>query len=452
MAVYKTPGVYIEEVSRLPPSVESVETAFTAFIGYTPVAQRNDAGEVVVTSVELSSLAELQLHFGKPDQIRQVAVKADGSVETTNTAGFCLYHAVRLYFANGGARCCVISVGDLTGSAPELAALLKGLEEAGKSDRISLLNFPDALALADAGDYYSLCDQALAQCASLRSRILVADIFRQSKKWKDDVDLFRSSVTSDLKALQFGAVYFPRLKINLTALYNDDQIRISLASGEQKTLASLKQHYHPDNNALIAAIASYPVLFPASPAICGIYAQTDNARGVWKAPANIDINEVMGVELTIPTGEQDGLNIDPVSGKSINTIRFFTGRGNAIVWGARTLAGNDNEWRYVPVRRLFIMIEQSVERSVQWAVFEPNDANTWVKLKAQIENYLISLWRQGALQGSKPEHAFYVRVGLNSTMTANDILQGKLIIEMGLATVRPAEFIVLRVVLQLQVA
>jgi phage tail sheath protein FI len=152
---------------------------------------------------------------------------------------------------------------------------------------------------------------------------------------------------------------------------------------------------------------------------------------------------VIGPVYKIPDEVQGKLNIDPVSGKSINCIRTFTGRGT-LVWGARTLAGNDNEWRYVNVRRFFIMVEESCKRATEPFVFEPNDAGTWVKVQAMIENFLTTLWRQGALQGAKPEHAFYVSVGLGKTMSALDILEGRLIVEIGMAAVRPAEFIILR--------
>ena len=123
-----------------------------------------------------------------------------------------------------------------------------------------------------------------------------------------------------------------------------------------------------------------------------------------------------------------------------------------MVWGARTLAGNDNEWRYINVRRLFIEIEQSVKRSTYWAVFEPNDANTWVKVRAMIENYLLLKWKDGALAGAKPADAFYVFCGLGTTMTAQDILEGRLIVQVGLAAVRPAEFIILQFFHKLQVS
>jgi len=184
-------------------------------------------------------------------------------------------------------------------------------------------------------------------------------------------------------------------------------------------------------------------LLPPSGAIAGVYASIDRERGVWKAPANYSLNNVLGLSETIDHNTQENLNVDPVAGKSVNAIRYFSGKG-ILVWGARTLAGNDNEWRYISVRRFFNMVEESVKKATAFAVFEPNDANTWVKLKGMIENYLTILWKQGALAGAKPEHAFFVNVGLGVTMTALDILEGRLNIEIGLAAVRPAEFIILK--------
>lgn len=182
---------------------------------------------------------------------------------------------------------------------------------------------------------------------------------------------------------------------------------------------------------------------PPSGAIAGVYAKVDATRGVWKAPANVSLNNVSDVTEIIDFADQEGLNVDPESGKSINAIRPFTGKG-ILVWGARTLMGNDNEWRYISVRRFFNMVEESVKKATYPFVFEPNDANTWIKIKSMIENYLIGLWRDGALFGSKPEHAFFVNVGLGTTMTAQDINEGRMIVEIGMAAVRPAEFIVLR--------
>ncbi len=181
---------------------------------------------------------------------------------------------------------------------------------------------------------------------------------------------------------------------------------------------------------------------PPSGTIAGIYAAVDSNRGVWKAPANVSINYVVGPAVKLDNSDQDNMNVS-TSGKSVNAIRAFTGKGT-LVWGSRTLAGNDNEWRYVPVRRFFVMVEESVKKATEPFVFEPNDANTWVKVKAMIENFLTLQWRAGALQGAKPEEAFFVNVGLGETMTAQDILEGRMIVEIGMAAVRPAEFIILR--------
>ena len=198
-------------------------------------------------------------------------------------------------------------------------------------------------------------------------------------------------------------------------------------------------------------IATSESIIPPSGAMAGIYAQVDSSRGVWKAPANVSVSGVIGVTEKIDSVDQETLNVDVDAGKSINAIREFAGKGT-LVWGARTLAGNDNEWRYVPVRRFFNMVEESVKKSTYWAVFEPNDANLWIKLKSMIENYLTQKWREGALAGAKPEQAFYVNIGLGKTMTAQDILEGRLIIDIGMAAVRPAEFIILRFMHKMQEA
>ena len=184
-------------------------------------------------------------------------------------------------------------------------------------------------------------------------------------------------------------------------------------------------------------------IIPPSGAIAGIYAATDGSKGVWQAPANVSVAAVADVTELISDKDQENMNVDAATGKSVNAIRFFTGKG-ILVWGARTLDGNSNEWRYVPVRRLFNYVEESVQKSTNWAVFQPNDANTWVKIQCQIENFLNNLWRDGALAGSTPDKAYYVKVGLDITMTADDINNGYLIVEIGLAAVRPAEFIVLK--------
>ena len=189
----------------------------------------------------------------------------------------------------------------------------------------------------------------------------------------------------------------------------------------------------------------FKVIFYVRGVIAGIYAAVDNARGVWKAPANVSVSDVIQPTIQITAENQDGMNVDPTAGKSVNAIRAFTGIGT-LVWGARTLAGNDNDWRYVNVRRFCIFAEESIRKATMQFVFEPNDANTWVKVKGMIENFLTTLWRQGALMGSKPVDAFSVSVGLGTTMTALDILEGRMIVVVGLCPVRPAEFIILQFV------
>ena len=193
----------------------------------------------------------------------------------------------------------------------------------------------------------------------------------------------------------------------------------------------------------LAKLQAKASIIPPSGAIAGIYAAIDGSKGVWQAPANVSIAAVANVTETISDNDQEDMNVDTEAGKSVNAIRFFTGKG-ILVWGARTLDGNSNEWKYVPVRRLFNYIEESVQKSTNWAVFQPNDANTWVKIQCQIENFLNNLWRDGALAGSTPDKAYYVKVGQDVTMTADDINNGYLIVEIGIAAVRPAEFIVLK--------
>ncbi len=218
---------------------------------------------------------------------------------------------------------------------------------------------------------------------------------------------------------------------------------VDSAGNYERTYEDSLYNSHVVYRNIVTKLADSLSELPPSGAIAGVYAMVDGSRGVWKAPANVSLSGVAGLTETIDSEEQKDLNVDTTAGKSINAIRAFTGKG-ILVWGARTLAGNDNEWRYIPVRRFFNMVEESVKKSTYWAVFEPNDANTWIKVKSMIENYLTQKWRDGALAGAKPDQAFYVKVGLGSTMTAQDILEGRMNVEIGMAVVRPAEFIVLK--------
>ena len=234
-----------------------------------------------------------------------------------------------------------------------------------------------------------------------------------------------------------------KLKEIYTVVANAITSLTEMGIAYESTQADTVVNYITFYKSILSSLGSKSTLVPPSGAIAGIISAVDSTRGVWKAPANVSINSINSVSEFIDDAIQENLNIDPNAGKSINAIRSFTGKG-IIVWGARTLAGNDSEWRYVPVRRFFNFVEESCKKSTSWAVFEPNDANLWAKVRGMIDNFLNNLWRRGALAGAKPEHAYYINVGLGYTMTAQDILDGKLIIEIGLAAVRPAEFIILR--------
>jgi len=178
-------------------------------------------------------------------------------------------------------------------------------------------------------------------------------------------------------------------------------------------------------------------LVPPGAAACGIYALTDNTRGVWKAPANLPVAGAIDLEYDINTGRQEILNP-----RGVNCIRRFPGRGIRM-WGARTLS-SDALWKYVSVRRLFIFLEASIYNSTQWVVFEPNDTKLWARVQQTITLFLRTQWREGALFGDKEEEAFSVAVG-RDTMTEDDILNGRLIVEVGIAPVRPAEFVIFRI-------
>jgi hypothetical protein len=187
---------------------------------------------------------------------------------------------------------------------------------------------------------------------------------------------------------------------------------------------------------IIDAEAGVKRKIPPGGFVAGIYARSDNERGVHKAPANEVVRGIVGLEFDITKGQQDTLNP-----KGVNVIRKFPGRGIR-VWGARTLASN-SLWKYINVRRLFIFVEDSVFRGTQWVVFEPNNEQLWARVKQTITQFLTTVWRTGALMGLTPEEAFFVKVD-RTTMTQDDIDNGRLIVIVGLAPTKPAEFVIFR--------
>jgi phage tail sheath protein FI len=176
---------------------------------------------------------------------------------------------------------------------------------------------------------------------------------------------------------------------------------------------------------------------PPSGYVAGVYARVDAQRGVHKAPANEVIRGALDVETPIGKAEQAGLNPE-----DINVIRRFD--GNVTIWGAHTMAGKNTEWKYVNIRRLFLFIRESIDEGTQWVVFEPNDRTLWAKIVRTITAFLTNVWRDGALFGSKPEEAFYVRCDdSNNPPEVRDL--GRVVIEIGVAVVKPAEFVIIRI-------
>jgi hypothetical protein len=176
---------------------------------------------------------------------------------------------------------------------------------------------------------------------------------------------------------------------------------------------------------------------PPSGHVAGIYARTDIRRGVHKAPANEVVFGALDFDIHINKGVQDILNP-----RGVNCLRFFE-QGGFRVWGARTMT-SDSEWKYVNVRRLFLYLEHSIDRGTQWVVFEPNNERTWANVKATVSDFLYTVWRDGALVGAKPEDSYFVKCD-RTTMTQNDLDNGRLICLVGVAPATPAEFVIFRV-------
>lgn len=440
----KTPGVYIQEVSIFPPSIAPVATAIPAFLGYTENA--------VTDPVRISSMTDYEATFGGPHEY----VLMDGDSGAAGASpfdgdNFTMYYALQMYFANGGGPCYVISTGQYTATpaSSHFGTTWNGgaLGKLALEDEPTLIVVADSMALDEDGTY-NVYKAALEQCSRLQDRFVVMDIH-------GTVADFRTKIGTQY--LKYGAAYYPNLVTTMSypdaaVLFNASDTTDGNTSG--KSLATVVAE--ADTTSAVADqlitiekptrdyVNGLQITLPPSSAIVGVFAATDRTRGVWKAPANVSVTGVVKPSVAITHEDQEDLNIpNDGQGKSVNAIRSFTGRG-IMVWGARTLAGNDNEWKYVPVRRLFIFVEESIKKASEFVVFEPNDANTWLRVKTMIENFLLNLWKDGALAGATPEDAYFVKVGLNETMTADDILTGKLIIEIGMAAVRPAEFIILK--------
>ncbi|MFP9114617.1 phage tail sheath family protein [Flavobacterium sp. RHBU_3] len=544
MSEIKTPGVYVEEVSKFPPSVAQVETAVPTFIGYTQTSP------AALVPKRITSLVEYETYFGGANKEKIVLHDTvDGLTLEKPDATFLMYYSLQMYFANGGGPCYIVSVGNYPTTPINTTWKTSALSAWESVEESTLVVFPDAVNLEEV-DFYALYQDAISKAETLKNRFVILDTYKgnlnvDAVTQTTTIEDIRDNVPSSIQA----AAYFPHLKTALNYTFNEDaniehtglqttasqpffvdeknqltvlQSQISSATGAAVVADLLEQviaivdeinltadgHVSTTDvvadfnqasavngtinasvnthiTALISAVNSAKdekgaadgvslnsikttnsnlynqikkligalnVVLPPSSSIAGVYAKTDGTKGVWKAPANVGLNYVVAPTEKISDEEQEDLNIDTTAGKSVNAIRTFSGKGT-LVWGARTFDSNDNEWRYISVRRLFDMIEKSVQNATERFVFEVNDASTWVKVKAMIENYLNQLWMSGALAGSKPEQAYQVRVGIpDGTMVDTDVNEGRMNIEVAIAAVRPAEFIVLRFSHKLQEA
>lgn len=489
----KTPGVYVTEIDAFPPSIAQVDT-IPAFVGYTQKALDPNAKNLVIDGngnnltnipTQITSLLDYETYFGTAQVETGLTITIDQTTDANDnlltekitpafTAGkqsnHTMHTAIRFFYDNGGGMCYIVSIGPYkagVGDALVPGDFTAGLEAVKKEDDITLIVFPEGQKLPADTDLYTLQSSALNLCAdiNLQDRFCILDLYNTGESIKTSNDLttattaFRTNIAPTLdESLNYGAAYFPNLISKYSFSIDETTTtltqKVSKSGGapaagpfDGKPLSDLNNTATGDlalyNRIEKVLNSQFPMVLPPSPAMAGIYCSVDATRGIWKSPANVAVQSTVGPVCKISDEMQADMNVNPATGKSINAIRAFTGKGT-LVWGGRTLLGNDNNWRYISVRRFYIMVEKSVKLAAFRFVFEPNDANTWVRVRAMIENYLTNLWRLGALAGAKPEQAFYVRVGLGLTMTFDDVLNGKLIIEIGMAPVRPAEFIILR--------
>lgn len=467
------------------------DAALIAAAGATPDAETQKALTVAIDAFATASKAA-QANTTSSNTAKPAAATSNETLKIGNdnytitlkaNHDYYLYNSIQLFYANGGADCYIVSVGTYGGLAdgivnPVPASFTNVLPLLEKEQEPTLVVMPDALKFIDTC-YNTIYTQVLEHCQKMQSRFAIFDLLHEAEYNKQDdgeTTNFRTGI--GINFLNYGAAYYPWLKTTVVDAsqvdfqnIDDDDFAGNIANylpvddsiskivkqfnsdkpkaADADALATVNKNFHnslkavsPTYKAILKEINNKINLLPPSGAMAGIYTMVDTTRGVWKAPANYSLAMVSEPAVNVTAFEQGSLNIDIIGGKSINVIRPFPGLGT-LIWGGRTLDGNSQDWRYINVRRTLIMIEQSLKLSTRAYVFEPNDSSTWSALKTMYSNFLTNLWKQGALAGATPEQAFSVQVGLGSTMTANDILDGYLKVTVLLAIVRPAEFIVL---------
>ncbi|BDD06423.1 phage tail sheath family protein [Aureibacter tunicatorum] len=342
----------------------------------------------------------------------------------------------------------------------------------------TLLVVPEAVMLEEA-ECYAVQQAMLMHCGGKeKNRFSILDVhngfLKRTEDANDVVTKFRAGIGTNF--LNFGAAYYPWVagtvvesdEIGFDNIKDLQQLKeilnkeaAFLGAGNQRKISEIQAEVakigaegtdeeqlvqtlttnSPAFKNLVKKIKDKLNLLPPSAGMAGIYASVDSNVGVWQAPANVSFSSIVGPSVKLTNDDQEDLNVT-VSGKSVNALRAFIGEGT-IVWGARTLDGNSNDWRYINVRRTLLYIEQSIKYASKSYVYSPNTSNTWVLVKSMINSFLNDLWKAGGLVGANPNDAYQVEVGLGSTMTPNDILEGIMKVTVKVAISRPAEFIVL---------
>lgn len=415
------------------------------------------------------------------------------------SAPFSLYYHMVMFFANGGGTCYIVSVGTYDeGNAVDKGKVGSALAALKKEQEITMVVVPEAASAEDCKDIQT---QMLKHCGEMMNRFAILDVQPKAtgnETMDKQIETFRTNVGANY--LSYGAVYYPWLNTSVLSDKDIDGTVITWdytqdapdlkpffepgskfpdyfkkAFDEIKSakkvvtpaqvdetgaetvpavtedctadeLAAMKNNLHnaflqnfPGYRYIVDKVREKLNLLPPSAAMAGLYTMVDNTRGIWKAPANVSVNYVNSPTENIDNAMQEDLNM-PMNGKAVNAIRTFPGEGIK-VWGARTLDGNSQDWRYVNVRRTIMFLEESVKNAAKAYVFEPNVAATWMNVRSMIDNFLRSVWKRGGLAGATPEDAYEIHVGLGDTMTPEDILDGIMRISVLVAITRPVEFI-----------
>jgi phage tail sheath protein FI len=470
MTLFKTlktqPGI-----ASLAPVIQEVETALPVFIGFTEKSPEQ------LKLVKIKSILEYQVQFGGPQpeknlQIRlkevadengnQISMDVE-SVFNGNHSPHNIFYALQAFFRNGGASCFVLSIGSFLAPDEPMPAepFYKGLSFLARQNDPSMIVIPEAVNLPLPETYYHLLNEVLKVCSQTRDKFLIADAYHRLNP-SLMLDSFRKSTVHNPHLLRYGAIYYPWLHLDMGYIYREEEVKIQhrtlfsrgiwqAGKYHRKSLKELKEMDEDLYRKAIETIRKKPVVLPPAAAMAGIYARVDQSRGVWKAPAGIALEGVKELDYHINRSLQEQMQIDQDFGKSINPIMEFPGQEFRI-WGTRTFAGNDNEWKYISVIRCYMMIEESVKHAVDQLEITENNENSWTGIRQMVTDYLTIKWREGALQGALPKEAFFVKVGLGETMTHDDIQNGRLVVMFGISMIKPAEFLISRLLFRVNQA